>query len=120
MLISTKQKRNILKDTYLNLELNIRENKLEVVQRAEYLGVQIDCSLDRKEQIVAVSVKVSRVVCILKHAKNFLPRETLKTLYTGIAEPHFRYCCSVWGRCGSTEIHHLQKLQNPDCQDHNK
>ena len=26
--------------------------------------------------------------------------------------PHFRYCCSVWGCCGSREINQLQKLQN--------
>ena len=33
------------------------------------------------------------------------------TLYTGIVEPHFRYCCSVWGCAGSTELNQLQKLQ---------
>ena len=47
----------------------------------------------------------------LKHAKNFLPQDTLKTLYSGIVEPHFGYCCSVWGKCGATEKNHLQKLQ---------
>ena len=36
----------------------------------------------------------------------------LKTLYSGIVEPHFRYCCSVWGCCGTTDINQLQKLQN--------
>ena len=34
------------------------------------------------------------------------------TLYTGIVEPHLRYCCSVCGCAGSTEINRLQKLQN--------
>ena len=42
----------------------------------------------------------------------FLPLASLKTLYTGIVEPHFRYCCSVWGCAGSTDINQLQKLQN--------
>ena len=27
-------------------------------------------------------------------------------------EPHFQYCCSVWGCCGITQINQLQKLQN--------
>ena len=27
-------------------------------------------------------------------------------------DPHFRYCCPVWGVAGSTEISHFQKLQN--------
>ena len=80
MLITTRQKRNILKDTHLNLEQNIRKSELEVVQRVKYLGLQIDCSLDCKEQIKAVSAKVSRAVGFLKQAKNFLPRETLKTI----------------------------------------
>ena len=33
-------------------------------------------------------------------------------MYTSIVEPHFRYCCSVWGCCGLTEIKRLQKLHN--------
>ena len=60
----------------------------------------------------AVSAKVSRAIGFLKHAKKFLSMATLENLYTGIVEPHFRYCCSVWGCCGSTEIKQLQKLQN--------
>ena len=69
--------------------LKIRDNELEVVQKTKYLGVQIDCSLDWKEQIKAVSTKVSRVIGFLKHAKSFLPIASLKTLYTGIVEHHF-------------------------------
>ena len=74
--------------------------------------MQIDCSLNWKEQIKAVSSKVSRVVGFLRHAKSFLPKENLQTLYTGIVEPHFRYCCSVWGCAALTEINQLQQLQN--------
>ena len=112
MLITTKQKRNILKSTYQNLELSIRGKELDIVQKTKYLGVQIDCSLDWKEQIKAVSAKVSRAIGFLKHAKKFLPRVTLENLYTGIVEPHFRYYCFVWGCCRSREINQLQKLQN--------
>ena len=27
-------------------------------------------------------------------------------------EPHFQFCCSVWGCCGVTRLQTLQKLQN--------
>ena len=74
--------------------------------------MQIDCSLDWKEQIKAVSSKVSRAVGFLMYAKSSLPKETLQTLYTGTVELHFRYCCSVWGCAAITEINQLQKLQN--------
>ena len=112
MLISTKQKHNILESKNEALVLNIHNNKLIVVQNTKYLGVQIDSSLDWREQIKVVSTKVSRAVGFLRHAKSFLPKESLVTLYTGIVEPHLRYCCSVWRCTGSTEINRLQKLQN--------
>ena len=55
MLITTKQKRNVLKSTNQNLELNICGNELDIVQKTKYLGVQTDCPFDWKEQIKAVS-----------------------------------------------------------------
>ena len=112
MLISTKQKDSSVRSQSKALELKIRDNELVVVQKTKYLGVQIDCSLDWKEQVNTVAAKVSRAIDFLRHARSFLPKASLKTLYTGIVEPHFRYCCSVWGCAGSTNINQLQKLQN--------
>ena len=107
MLISTKQKHNILKGQNEDLKLKIRDNELEIVKKTKYLGLQIDCSLDSKEQLKAVSAKVSRAV-----GESFLPKETLQTLYTGIVEPHLRYRCSVWGcAAGATEINQLKNFK---------
>ena len=55
--------------------------------------------------------KVSRAIGFLKYAKKFVPKETLIQTYRGIVEPHFRYCCSVWGSFGETRLRALQKLQ---------
>ena len=33
-------------------------------------------------------------------------------MYRGIVEPHFSYCCSVWGCCSETKLNSLQKIQN--------
>ena len=94
------------------MALFIRDNELVVVQKTKHLGVQIDSALDWKEHIKVTSAKVSKAVGFIKYAKKFLPEKTLKTLYTSIVEPHSRYCCSVWGCCGITQINQLQKLQN--------
>ena len=112
MLISTKQKHKILKNRDEDLKLKIRKKELEVIQKTKYLGVTIDNSLNWKEHIKTVSTKVSKAIGFLRHSKTFLPQETLKTLYKGIVEPHFRYRCSVWGCAGSNELNQLQKLQN--------
>ena len=60
MLVSTKKKHSTLKSRNEDLQLKIREHDLQVVQKTKYLGVQIDCNLDWKEQIKAVSTKASR------------------------------------------------------------
>ena len=57
--------------------------------------MQIDNSLNWKEHNEVTSSKVSKAVGYLRHAKLLLPEETLKTLYTGIIEPHFCYCCLI-------------------------
>ena len=64
------------------------------------------------EQIKSVQAKVSRSLGFLKYAKTFLPKTVLCKLYRGIVEPHFRYCCSVWGSCAEFRLVKLQKLQN--------
>ena len=60
MLISTMQKGSSFRSRNEAMELKIRDNELDVVQKTKYLGVQIDCSLDWKEQINTVATKVSR------------------------------------------------------------
>ena len=116
MLVSTKAKKNALDRSNQNIQVKIHGTELEVASKIKYLGVQLDNNLDWKDQVQvqvqAVSSKVSRGLGLLKHAKNFLPFSALTSLYTSIIEPHFRYCCSVWGCAGTTEINRLQKLQN--------
>ena len=59
----------------------------------KYFGVVIDNSLNWKEHIKTVSAMFSTATGFLRHAKAFLPKETLKTLYTDIVE---RYLSSAF------------------------
>ena len=112
MLLSTKQRKNTHKSRNETFHLKIRGNELQDATKAKYLGVVIHCSLDWREQIQSISSKVSRARGFLKYAYSILPMETVIALYRGIVEPHFRYCCSVCGCAGKTEVNQLQKLQN--------
>ena len=94
------------------MKLKIQGIELEVVQNTKYLGVQVDNTLDWQDDIKTISSKVSRAIGFLKHARSFLSEETPRTLYTGIVEPYFCDCFSVWGCCGAAEISQLQKMQN--------
>ena len=52
--------------------------------------------------------RTSRAIGFLTYAHSFLPIETVIALYRGIIEPHFRYCFSVCGCAGKTEVNQLQ------------
>ena len=85
---------------------------MEVACNIKYLGVQIDENLKCKNHIKSVTDTDSRAIGFLKYAKHFLPDAVIKSLYTSIVEPHFQYCCSVWGCCNFTDILQFQRLQN--------
>ena len=89
MLVTTKQKHRILTGQNQDLKLKIRDNELEVVNKTKYLGLHIDCSLDWKEQIKAVSAKVSRAVGFLKHAKSFFRKKLSKLSIRVLWSPTF-------------------------------
>ena len=90
----------------------IGDSQVEIVEKTKYLGVQLDQHLVWDEHTRFLRAKVSRALGFLKYAKKLLPQETLSQIYRGIVEPHFRYCCSVWGSCGESRRLTLQKLQN--------
>ena len=54
----------------------------------------------------------SRAIDFLKDTKSFLTQDTLKMLYTGNVDSHFRYCYSLWGNFGVMKQQHMQKFQN--------
>ena len=90
----------------------IGDSQIEIVEKTKYLGIQLDKHLFWDEHTRFLRAKVSRAIGFLKYAKTILPQETLSQIYRGIVEPHFRYCCSVWGSCGESRRLTLQKLQN--------
>ena len=92
--------------------LKLQNAPILTVEHARYLGIQIERHLTWNKHVDAVIKKVSRAVGLLKHVKNFLPQHVLKNLYVSIVEPHLRYCSSVWGCCGGTELDKLPSLQN--------
>ena len=94
------------------LDLKLHDTNIQNAKETKYFGLQIDRHLTWKKLAVAISRKVSRAIGVMKQAKQFLPQNILKILYRSIVEPHFRHYSSVWGRCSTTDINRVQKLQN--------
>ena len=71
MLVSAKAKRKVFDKSNQNLKVKINGTELKVISKIMYLRVLLDNSLDWKDQVMAVSLKVSRGLGILEHAKQF-------------------------------------------------
>ena len=83
-----------------------------VITSTKYMGVQVDQFLNWDEHLVTITKKVSRGLGMLRYAKRCLPLVTVQAMYKSLIEPHFRYCCPVWGGGGTTTLQELQKSQN--------
>ena len=60
------------------VHVKVKGENLMVVEKINYLGVQIDKNLEWKGRIKYVSSKVARAIGFLKYTKNFIPKELLK------------------------------------------
>ena len=112
MIIGTKRKLTDENGENLLPNFTLDGETIQHKNATKYLGVQIDNQLKWKDHISQVSSKVVRAIGYIKYARKFIPRETLRMLYLGPVEPHFRYCCSVWGSCGTVLRQKIEKLQN--------
>ena len=93
------------------LAIRIDDHLIKRENKTKYLGIIVD-SLTWNEQIDFISTKIKRNVRMMKRVRDFIPKDSLITLYKSLVEPYFRYCNTVWGRCGKSYIDKLQTLQN--------
>ena len=102
---------NITGERPLRANFEISGESIEQICYVKYQGVQINNELTWKDHIEAVSLKVTRAIRMIKNSKKFIQKFLLKMLYHGLVEPHFRFCCLVWGICRVTTRHFLGKLR---------
>ena len=65
--------------------------------RCKFLGVQIDEKLGWKEHIEYIRKKLSKSIGLLKKARQYFPKECLRSLYYTFIFPYLNYCIHVWG-----------------------
>ena len=76
------------------------------------LGVKIDQFLTWDSHIDQISKKISSGISAMKKIKDFTNSDTLKSVYYGLVQPHFDYCCEVWNSINRGQSERLQKLHN--------
>ena len=104
--------KNISNRSVPNSSFAIFNSHIDVVDDVKYSVVHLDKHIVWDEHTKALRSRISRSLGFLKYAMKLFPKHTLSQLYRGIVEPHFCYCCSVWGTCRDSSLLMLQKLQN--------
>ena len=72
------------------------DGEIKVTESTKFLGIIMDKNLNFKSHTSAISTKISKVVGLLFRLNNFLPYETLLTLYNTLLVPHLIYGIEVW------------------------
>ena len=90
-----------------NLELKLCGQHIECVRQFMFLGITIHETLNWDRYIDKIANKISRTLGVMNKLKHFLPKYTLKFMYSSLIAPHFNNNILLWG----FNTHRLIKLQ---------
>ena len=76
------------------------------------LGLVIDKHLTFEHHVDQLTAKCTGMLMALMHAKHVVPRCTLRQIVESLVISSIRYCISIYGTCGTTQMHRVQKLVN--------
>ena len=76
------------------------------------LGVVFDQNMTFSAHVDDFVRRCTGLLSGLSHSRHSLPQSTLSTIVQALAVSPVRYCISVYGVCGTTQIARLQKLLN--------
>ena len=94
-----------------NLVVTIAEQKIKRVLMEKVLGVIIDDQLKWDKHNNVQCKTISRSISLLKRDRQFVPQETLLTMYNSFVLPHFSYYSTIWHDGNNTNMDKLYKLQ---------
>ena len=83
--------------TLFNLELKLCGQHIECVRQFIFLGITIHETLNWDRYIDKIANKISRTLGVMNKLKHFLPKYTLKIMFSSLIAPHFNNNILLWG-----------------------
>ena len=84
---------------------------ISVSTSTKFLGIHIDENLSWKRHICQLNSKIARASFAINQVKNVLPKESLKTLYVALIQPHINYGILAWGNASLSTLNKTNILQ---------
>ena len=82
----------------------MNNKKIEYASSTRFLGVTIDDKLKFNLHINAITKKISKNIGVLYKLKQYLPCETLLSVYRSIIEVYINYCNLLFGNASYTHL----------------
>lgn len=76
------------------------------------LGLVIDKHLTFEPHVDQMTAKCTGMLLALMHARHVVPHCTVRQIVEALVISSIRYCISIYGTCGVTQMHRVQKLVN--------
>ena len=76
------------------------------------LGVYVDRHLTFEAHVDNLTRKCTGILIALSHVRHVIPRTTRKCIVEALVLSIVRYCLSVYGSCGVTQLRRVQKVVN--------
>ena len=99
--------------------LKIGEQPITRVQSTKCLGVAFDQRLLREEHVDSLCKRVSSGLAALKQARQYVPQDTLLTIYNALIKPLFDYFDVVWGNLNKNLTGDTPKTSKSSGQNYN-
>ena len=93
----------------------LRNEAIQRVTKAKFLGVIVDQHLKWKDHISMVSQKNSKSCGIISIIRNTSDFKSKKLVYYSLIHPCLTYCMNVWSYTYSTNLKNLCTAHNKQC-----
>ena len=80
------------------IKIKLNRKRLYPSKSVKYLAIKIDESLNWKQHIHDIAIKLNRVNALLYTIRNFVNRHILRTIYFAIFDTHLNYGNLIWGQ----------------------
>ena len=104
---SNKLKLNVSKSKFMiffkhpksipKLNILANGNQIDEVQEFNFLGITIDQNITWTPHVRKISIKISRVIGVLRKLKRIFPQNILRLIYNSLIHPHLIYGLNLCG-----------------------
>ena len=95
-----------------NLQLRLRNNVVEKVSSARFLGVIIKENLSWKNHIDMIKNKMRAGLGAVMRIRSFLSPKAMLSLYHSLLLSHVRYCIANWWFGNESKVQEIQRICN--------